>query len=113
MDTSGEGSFRDDSWKDGYWSRTQQDQLLSTKVYLPQGDRGQGIRDREEIEDREEGEGTRGEGWIFTRCGEEGGQRTASGDRRQTWPTGKWRFVKGKGKPMLGQDVFILIGHVN
>lgn len=81
---------------------------------MPQADRGQGIKDRQEIEDREEGEGTRGEGWIFTLWGEGGedkGLPLEKGDRRGSQENG--RFIKGKEKSVLGQSVLILIGHVN
>jgi hypothetical protein len=46
-----------------------QDQVLSTKIYLPQRDKGQ----REKIEDKGEGEENKGGGYFFR------GQRTASG----------------------------------
>lgn len=34
-------------------------------------------------------------------------------ERRQAWPTGKWQFVKAKGKPCVGMRCLVLIAQVN
>ena len=54
-------------------------------------------RQRQEIEDEGEGEGNNGEV-----CAPEGGQRTDGlwTERRQTWPTGKWQFIKVQGETL-------------
>ena len=63
-------------WKVCCWHRTHQDQVLSTKeIDLPQRDRGQGVRDREEIGNEGEGEGNEEGVRMFVLKG----LRTASG----------------------------------
>jgi hypothetical protein len=79
--------------------KTPQDQVLSTKeIYLPQRDRGQALRQRQEIEKGKEGNQGEGEGYLF---------RSVQGlslDREETDQAHKQMVVyKGKGgSPMLG-----------
>ena len=77
-----------------------QHQVLGTKeIYLSQRDRGQGIR--QEIKDEGEKEANKGE--IFVPGG--GSPKDCLWiERRQTWPIGKWQFIKAKGEtPCLGE----------
>ena len=80
-----------------------QDQVLSTKeIDLPQRDRGQGVRDREEIGNEGEGEGNEEGVRMFVLKG----LRTASGQQGQTWPIGKWWFIKVQGETPCQKEVF-------
>ena len=72
------------------------------------GQRTANKRQRQEIEDEGEGEGNKteervkGEGhssWIVTKdC--------FWIERRQSWHTGKWKFIKVRGKPVCNNEVF-------
>lgn len=91
-----------------YFNHTQRDLKIVTRypkiklsaqkeIYVPQEDKRAGNNKDRRYSTREKSKGTREEEGIFSTEG----QRTAPWiKRRQTWPIGKWQFLKGKEETM-------------
>jgi hypothetical protein len=81
-------------------------------MYLPQkGNKGQEIRGkdrRQRTREKRKGINREGEGIFAPR-----GTKDCFWIERQTWPIGKWQFIKGKRKPCVRMSWLVLIGHVD